>query len=300
MDGARRVDQAPVAVIEAYPEEGVNPRSVLRDRVRLGVVLAALVALFAPTIAWLFDRWTMSVWHHAHGLMIPPLVAYFVTLELRPLRHLPRTSSAWGFAILAPALALHALDAGMHTELLSAFALVLAMPGLSLLFLGPARTRAILVPLAFLLFMLPIPLSVTEPIHFGLRQIASVASASLVEAIGIPVYREGTTLHLPSTTLLIGDACSGFSTLYAAAAVATLLAYTAASRWRACLTLIAAAPLAIGSNVLRVMLLALLVHWYGSDVLGTWMHPASGMLTFVLALPPLFWIGSGPAVEQRA
>lgn len=193
---------------------------------RLGaVVLAAeLVVLYAPTLNWLFDRWTMSVWHHAHGLLIPPLVGYFAYQELKPLSHLPRSSSAWGFAFLIPALALHALDTGMHTQLLSAVALLMALPGLSLLLLGSARTRAIAFPLAFLAFSLPIPLAFTERIHWELRQVATAGTATIVPLLGIPLYVEGTTLHLARGAVQVADACSGFSTLYAAIAVACLTA----------------------------------------------------------------------------
>jgi len=56
--------------------------------------------------------------------------------------------------------------------------------------------------------------------------------------------------------------------------------------------LILAAPLAIAANVLRVILLIVIVHWTGVDVLSTWVHPASGMLTFALSLPIIFWLGS--------
>ena len=31
------------------------------------VVLLAIVAIYAPTAAWILDRWTMSVWHNAPG-----------------------------------------------------------------------------------------------------------------------------------------------------------------------------------------------------------------------------------------
>src|SRR5262245_27515343 len=123
----------------------------------------------------------MSVWHNAHGLLLVPVVAYFVREELLPLRHLPRSSNAWGFAILLPALALHALDAGMHTELLSAGALVLALPGLALLLLGTTRTKAIAVPLMFLVLALPIPLSFTETLHLMLRHIATAGTAARSE-----------------------------------------------------------------------------------------------------------------------
>lgn len=252
---------------------------------------AGLLLLFAPTLSWLWGRWTLSVWHHAHGLLIPPVVAYFIREELAPLKHLPTSSSAWGFVFLVPALALHALDAGMHTELLSAVALVMALPGLSLLFLGTTRTRAILFPLAFVAFALPIPLALTEAIHLQLRYITTMGTSSLVPFLGIPVFVEGTTLHLAQGPLQVADACSGFSTLYAALAVAFMTAYSTPSRVRRVGVLLSAAPLAIIANIIRVTALVLLVVWQGPGVLDTWIHPFSGMMTFALALPVIFWLG---------
>jgi len=262
-----------------------------RPPLSLWLVGIGLVALFAPTLVWLWGRWTLSVWHHAHGLLIVPVVAYFVREELRAVRHLPVSSSAWGFVILVPALALHAIDAGMHTELLAAAAIVLALPGLSLLFLGVARTRVILIPLLFLAFALPIPLSFTEAIHLQLRHIATAATAAVVPLFGIPVFVEGTTLNMPSGAVQVADACSGFSTLYAALAVAFLTAYSTPSPARRVLVLLSAAPLAIAANALRVIFLVLLVVWQGQAVLETFIHPLSGIMTFALALPVIFWLG---------
>jgi exosortase len=257
--------------------------------------LAAVLflGLYAPTVVWLWGRWTMSVWHNAHGLLIPFVVAYFAYQELDARRHLPVRSSAWGFALLVPAMLLQALDAGMHTELLSAVSLVVAIPGLSLLFLGAERTRAIAFPLAFLVFALPIPLALTEHIHLVLRHIVADGTAALVPLLGVPVFQEGTTLHLAPGPVQVADACSGFSTLYASVAVAFLTAYSTPSTARRALVLLAAAPLAILANVLRVTFLVLMVVWSGADVLESWIHPASGMATFALALPIIFWLGGG-------
>ncbi len=258
----------------------------------LTAVATALGLVYLPTILWLFDRWTMSVWHNAHGMFIPALVGYFAYHELTRLRHLPPSSSALGFAFLLPALGLHVLDTGMHTQLLSAASLVLILPGLSLLFLGWQRTMAIAFPLAFMALMLPIPLALTESLHLVLRKIATVASGAIVPLLGITAYTEGTTVHLAGATLQIGDGCSGFSTLYAACAVAALTAYSCSGWSRRVLVLLSAAPLAIAANILRVVLLIAVVDWTGIDVLSTWVHPASGMLTFALSLPVIFWLGS--------
>jgi exosortase len=255
-------------------------------------LLAVLLAvLYAPTMAWLLDRWTLSVWHHAHGLLILPIVGYLIWQELRSNRHLTCNVSPWGFVIFVPALIIQILDGGMNTQLLSAFSLFLMLPGLSLLFLGVERTKLIFFPLVFLFFTLPIPLVVTEPIHLFLRQIATTASADLVPRLGIPLYVESFTLHIPNGSLLVADACSGFSTLYAALAIACLVAYTCPDWRRRALVIVAAAPIAIAANIFRVVLLVVLVDWYGIEVLGTSWHTTSGLLTFAIALPIIFWLG---------
>jgi len=267
---------------------------------RVWLVLLAVVAIYAPTMAWLWDRWTMSVWHNAHGLLIPFVVAYFVRDELQRYRGPEEAGSAWGFAWLVPALAMHVVDGAMHTQLLSAASIVVAMPGLSLLFLGPSRTRLILFPLLFLAFMLPIPLGVTERLHLALRHLTAFGVEHLVSALGVPLFRDSLTIESGGTRLFVADACSGFSTLYAAMTVACLTAYFCPVPWRRAAVLLLAAPIAIGANILRVSLLVLLVRAYGSPVLETWMHEGSGILTFVLALPVIFWLGSPPPARPPA
>src|SRR5688572_9842113 len=260
-------------------------------RIVLFILAGELLLLYAPTLIWLFDRWTLSVWHHAHGLLIPPFVAYFVYHELARVRSLPRTSSAWGFAILVPALLLIAVDAGIHTEILSAVSLVIALPGLALLFLGVQRTRAILLPLSFLAFALPIPLAFTEQIHWQLRLVATAAARFTLPLLGIPAFAEGTTLHLPPGNLEIADACSGFSTVYASIAVAFLTAYSTPHPGRRVLVLLIAVPLAIAANIIRVVSLSAFVVWEGAWILDSVLHPLFGLMTFVIALPVIFWLG---------
>ena len=101
----------------------------------LAAVFVAFVFVYAPTFAWLVERWTMSVWHNLHGMFIAPVVAYLVWTELRETRALGRSASPLGFLFLGPALCLLALDAGMHTQLLSAVSFVFALPGIFLLLL---------------------------------------------------------------------------------------------------------------------------------------------------------------------
>ena len=281
----------------AVPVPGTEKTGGWR-RYALALACVELAVLYAPTMQWLWERWTLSVWHNAHGLLIPPVVAYLVYDEMRARRDLPWGSSAWGFALLVPALTIHALDAGLNTQLLSAASLLLAIPGLALLAIGSARTRVIAFPLAFLIFALPIPLAFTEPIHWQLRLMVTEVVTRAVPLFGVPVFSEGTIVHTAAGTVQIAEACSGFSTLYASAAVAFLTAYTARSTSRRALVLLAAAPIAFVANGIRVVGLILLVAWQGMDVLDTFIHPLSGMLTFAMALPLIFWLGGPQAPAQ--
>ena len=265
----------------------------------LWVIVAEFAILFGPTALWLWNRWTASVWTDAHGLIIFPVAVYLLWTEIQRHSDRPRETSPWGFVILIPCLALHALDTGLHTQLLSAFALFAALPGLSLIFLGATRTKAALFPMVFLFFTLPIPLVLTESFQLFLREIATIGTAYLIPKLGIPLFVEGFVLHMPKGSLLVADACSGFSTLYASLAIAVLTAYWCPRPARRVAVLLAAAPIAIGVNVLRIVILALLVQFWGVDILATSLHEISGMVTFAVALPLIFWIGHAPATSAE-
>jgi exosortase len=284
---------APVTAVSEPLVSGATARPATgrRNRLAVAAVAVGLALVYAPTIAWLVGRWTISVWHHAHGLFIPPLVIWLVAQELKRHKDLPVEASKWGFLLLVPALMLHVLDTGIQTQLLSAASIVIALPGLSLLFLGWPRTKTILFPLLFTAFALPIPLALTQQVHLALRQITTAFVTPILSATGVSLFTEGTTVYLANATVEIADACSGFSTLYASMAFAFLLAYFSPSTKRRVMVLAVAAPVAIGANVLRMVLLLHLVVWQGPWVLDTFIHPLSGMLTFAIALPLLLWIG---------
>lgn len=264
----------------------------------LWLIVGQVIVLFSPTFLWLWERWTMSVWQNGHGILVTGLVIYLICGELKKRKSLPLTSNPWGFLILIPALLLHMLDTGIHSQLLAAIAFFISLPGFALLFLGTERTKAILFPLSTLLLTLPIPLVFTESIHLALRHIATKSVAWLLKLFGVPVFSSGTLLEVENGSLMVADACSGFATLYAAVTIAILTAYFCENIRRKILVLLIAAPLAVGINIIRVLLLTLMVNWFGLDVLATSAHQISGLLTFMIALPIIFYLGQNPKTES--
>ena len=253
------------------------------------VVLAILV--FAPTIYWLWQRWTMSVWQNVHGMFIPFVVAYFIVEVLRSDQAVGAEQSAWGFVFLIAGLGMIVLDSAIRTQLLSAFGMVVCLPGLSLLLLGKRRTEELAFVWVLSFFMLPIPAAFIERLNLLLRRITAVGVEQVIALFGMPVARVDTTLFTPKTNFSIVDACSGFSTLYACVTLALVLAYMNPSWPRRLVTLGAAFPITMACNILRCTLLVFIVQRWGSGILHTFLHPASGVLAFTAAAALLILLG---------
>ncbi|MEN8182664.1 MAG: exosortase/archaeosortase family protein [Myxococcota bacterium] len=250
--------------------------------------LATFLLLAAPTFVFLWDKWTRSIWHNGHGMFVPLLSGFLAyhALKRQPVKR--EEPSAWGFAFLLPALFFIAIDGAIKTELLAAFALILCLPGLSLLLLGPRRTRALAFPFFLTLFMLPVPGAFMTQIHLYLRELTTDGTGWVLGQFGAPVFAQGTFIHLPHGTLKVVEECSGFSALYAAVTVALILAYMARSKTRRAVLLLAAVPLALACNVARIVALAILAEQAGYGLLDTPLHLLSGYITFILTLVALF------------
>ena len=254
------------------------------------ILLAILV--FAPTIYWLWQRWTMDVWHNVHGMFIPFVVAYFIYKVLRSDPIVDAEQSAWGFLFLIAGLGMIVLDSAIRTQLLSAFGMVVCLPGLSLLLLGSRRTRALGFVWVLSFFMLPIPAAFVEGFLLLLRRITAAGAEQVIALCGVPVAREDTMLFLPAANLSINDGCSGFSVLYASVTLALILAYFNSSWPRRVVTLAVAFPIAMACNALRCALLGLLVQHWGGGIMDTVLHPMSGMLTFTAAAALVTYVGT--------
>jgi exosortase len=278
------------------------PESSLRLRQEHVLAIAAsllCLAVFAPTLHWMYLEWTRSIWSNEHGIFVPFAMAWLARNALRG-DDGPAESSAWGLLPLAGGLALAAADANAQSHYLAALGLVMALPGLSLLLLGTRRTQALRVPLLLGILLVPIPYTVGTPLV--LRTLTASGVLPLLHLLGFTAVREGTQLILPRQNFLVADACSGVATLYASVASAMVLAALSTSRWRGAALILSAPILAIAANVVRVTLLVLLAHIFGTELLDTAMHEASGVATFAAVLVILLAIANArmPGVRARA
>jgi exosortase len=256
----------------------------------------AFFAVFFPTAVWLYGQWTSSVWNNGHGLFTPIAMAYIGYGVLRADASGEQESSRWGYAVLGLGLALLVFDSGINTKFLSAAALVICLPGISLLLLGTRRTRALALPLMIGIFMIPIPDN--TGIHLVLREITSAGVEPLLRLFEIPFNRDQTVFLMRGVNFHVSDACSGFATLYAAVAISAILTVHTRPLWRAGLVLLAAAPLALLANILRIFVLMILTQLVNPSIMDTQAHPASGVATFLLIAGVLFLVAGRKAVRR--
>jgi hypothetical protein len=71
----------------------------------------------------------MSVWHNAHGLMVPFVVAYLIRDKLLNDPTETLESSPLGFLFLILGLLCLTADSVVGTQLLAAFGMLLCLPG---------------------------------------------------------------------------------------------------------------------------------------------------------------------------
>lgn len=172
---------------------------------------------------------------------------------------------------------------------LEQFGTVGIIPATMLLLVGPAITRAIAFPLAFLFFAVPVGEFLT-PIMMNYTADATVAA---VRWSGVPVFREGLHFSLPSGRWSVVEACSGLRYLIASLALGVLYAYLQFRTLRYRLAFVALAIVVpIFANWVRAYGIVMLGHISNMKLAAGVDHLVYGWLFFGLVMALLFWVAS--------
>jgi exosortase len=238
--------------------------------------------LFFPALKYAWHKWGTDP-NYEHAYFVPVGALYLVWKQRAALKAEIRVPSATGFAFVVPAVILHILanNAGLHRFSLVAFDATLA--GAVVLFFGWGMLRQVLFPLVFLLFAVPIPLYL-ESTTLPMKLMASAAAVKVLSLLGQTVYREGTIIHLSSTTLEVATACSGLRSLVLVCTVGAFYAYTLQRpilrRWT---VFLASVPIALGANVTRIIVTAVLWDLDKTGSLQKFIHDFSGVFVFLVS-----------------
>jgi len=252
--------------------------------VGIGAWMLAGAALYAPVLAKLVRDWGGNE-SYSHGFLVPPIALFLAWQQRDRLRHVPACPSTAGLLILAFSLGLYVIGSLGAELFITRLSMIGVLAGTIVFVWGWKHFRLVSFPLAFLVFMIPLPAILFDHAAVALQLVASRLGESLLQAAEVPVLRDGNILSLANVTLEVNDACSGIRSLVALLTVTTLVGYLSEpAAWRRAFVAAAAVPLAIGLNGVRIAVTGLGATWFGPWAASGLVHEAAGWVVFVVAL----------------
>ncbi|MDB5047967.1 MAG: epsH [Fibrobacteres bacterium] len=258
-----------------------------------------LIANYFPTLKWMVERWDEPESYMAHGWLIVPISLFLLWLDREKIRRVPRSGSVLGFFVLAVAILIHLVAGMADVSSISGMTLVLALLGIVLLQFGMPMAKVVWFPIVFLLFMVPPPEFVISKMNFSLKLIAADFATGLLNLIGLPAIRQGSSMVFQNEKLAVGDVCSGLRSLLALLSLSVLYAWLVREkgRFHVSAILLMAIPAAVIGNGIRIFLVSCLVMGLGSatvfrPLVGSWdLHLFTGSVIFIAAFTCLYLAG---------
>lgn len=270
----------------------VRPDTIGKRRIALAALFpglpivalgAAVLYLYYPVLVDLVHQWRADE-DYSHGFLIPIVSAYLIWQRRERLRDCRTKGSAWGYCILLAGLMLLIISQAGTFGYPARLSLLVVFTGLILFLSGPEVLRVVAFPLAYLLFMVPLPAPALNQIAFPLQLQAARLATGTLDVLNVPVFREGNIINLPSMRLEVAQACSGIRSLISLLALAVIYAYFTQRGWGPRLTLaLSAIPIALVANAARVTLTGVLVETVDPRLALGFYHTFSGVVIFGLA-----------------
>ncbi|PLX88957.1 MAG: exosortase [Desulfuromonas sp.] len=249
----------------------------------LAVVLVLLCVLYASVVPPMVAQWNDDP-NYSHGFIVPLISGWFLWQSRDALRSVSIRPSAWGFVVVLLALCQLAVGSAAVELFTMRSSLVMLLAGTVLYLFGWAVLRQVSLPVGYLFFMVPLPYILYDTLAFPLKLLVAKYSVLGLKLMGVIVWREGNIIQFPQVVLEVADACSGLRSLLSLIALAVALAFLSHRvAWQRLLVIAAALPIAIVSNMFRVIVTGLLAQHYGAAAAEGFFHEFAGLAVFLMA-----------------
>ena len=257
------------------------------------VAVAVLLLLFSLQIFQVF-RFALGSELYSYIILIPFASAYLVWTKNIPLssnkNFLPKFWPVIFFLIGTGLLGWFFLSASTPQDslALSMSSLVMMLAAICGWFLDRSTLRDIAFPLAFLLLLAPLPMSVEANLETLLQHGSSIVAQMFFQIIGTPVFRDGTNFLLPNGfPMRVAPECSGIHSTVALL-ITSLVAgqVLLRSNWNRAILALIVIPIALLRNGLRVTVIGELCVRIGPEMIDSYIHRHGGPIFFALSLIP--------------
>jgi len=260
--------------------------------------VALTLAFASPLYHW--GRLALSVDLHSHVILIPVISGYLIW---RNRNQLPQVhASSWRVASLFGLGATGLILTAWRWEgalvspdgvALTVGAYLMAGVGLGFACFGMSIMRALSFPVAFLIFMIPVPSGLEMLLEQILQRFSADAAHLIFWLAGETFLRDGQVFLLPGLTIRVAQECSGIRSSLVLFILSLLSAHVMLrSTWHRALLVFAVLPLGILRNGVRVYVITALTLHVNPGIIDSPLHHRGGPLFFALSLIPftaLLW-----------
>ncbi len=258
-------------------------------------LLAWILAVYGSTTYSMVLIWERSE-TFAHGFIVIPIFLYLIWRDRDNLTSIEPTPFVPALLGIASMGAVWLVGDRLSIIGVTQFAMMAMVPFTVCAALGTQTLKAVLFPLAFLFFAVPFGEFLVPPLTDWTADVAAIA----IRASGVPIFREGNFLTIPSGTWSVVEACSGVRYLIASFMVGCLFAYLFyRSPVRRIAFVAASLVVPIVANWVRAYMIIMLGHLTNNRLAAGADHLIYGWVFFGLVMLLLFWIGAKWREDER-
>ncbi len=284
-----------MATSDSVFSSGLRPAGV--NPVGLGLFVLLMVAsvpIFWIGFVSLGQAWSTP--EYSHGPLIPLISLYLFMRELRNSEPPEaQVRDRWpGVFVIVLALLLAVFGNLARIADIVTYAMILWTGGVVLATFGWKRGIKHQLPVLHLVFMLPLPQILYWKLTIFLQGVSSELGVWFVSMAGVSVYLEGNVIDLGVFKLQVAEACSGLRYLFPILSFSYLFAILyRGPMWHKALLLVAAAPLTVFMNSVRIGIVGIVVNAYGIEHAEGFMHFFEGWIIFLACIVILFAMAVG-------
>lgn len=231
-------------------------------------------------LAELVGRWAGDS-AYGHGFLMPPVIAFFILRNRNQIRATAFRPSWTGVSFLALALALIVIADIARLLTGVAYGYVLGMCALIWTCMGRA-SRWVLFPVSLLLFAIPLPAFTQATLTADLQLLSTQLGTLVLRLFEVPVLVDGNIIDLGTYRLQVAEACAGLNYLFPLLGIAHLLAYLFdAPPWKRVALVLAAVPVTLIMNAIRIAGVGVLVKSFGPASAEGFVHGFQGWAVFL-------------------
>ena len=258
-----------------------------RDRLLLVVFAALLLAfgvLFHAGIANLWFRWGHQQ-ELSHSYFIPAITAWMLWDRRDAIMQSVGRSSALALPLIAFAVFMVFALKQLNVFLLEHIGMMAFFVAVPLLIGGVSLLRVTIIPIGYLIFMIPPPFWVITVTSWNFQLWSSELGVAMIRLFDVPVLLEGNVIELGSITLQVVEACSGLRYLVPFLSLGALAAYFYRGPiWQRLIVVVSTIPITIVMNSFRIAITGVLSDRYGSSHTEGFLHFFEGWVVFIFCI----------------